>query len=413
MKLHRLFWFATVFLAGILPLTALSQEPTVRNVTAEGVAGYDASDKARARDTALNDALRKAVEQAVGALVSSETMVANYQVLSDTIYSRSQGYIRSYEVTDEKAKEGLYYVTVRAEVATGSLKGDLASLGLLMARKSMPRVMTMVAEQNIGNTYYTYWWSMFSGKSERMSEQTDLSVTENTLMQVFGDRGFQVVDPAILSRTAKVKSAYGEVNLSHKEVQELGSLANAEIVIYGKALAKLAGTVMGSSMKSAQADISLRAVRTDSGQVIASATRHGAAVDPNDATAGTKALTQTTEQMADDLIDQIMRRWGHDIAGKAMVHVTITNVTTYENLVQLKTQIQSRVRGVSGIYQRSFQSGKAVLDVELSGSAQDLADQISRMPFQGFRAGVVNVTQNTLDVRLMTGPSNEALKGEN
>jgi len=42
-----------------------------------------------ARDHAIKDALRKAVEQAVGTFIFSETVVENYEVLSDRIYSKA------------------------------------------------------------------------------------------------------------------------------------------------------------------------------------------------------------------------------------------------------------------------------------------------------------------------------------
>jgi hypothetical protein len=58
-------------------------------ITADGVAAVVKGDTGAARDKALDDALRKAVEQAVGTLIESETMVQNYQVLNDSIYSQT------------------------------------------------------------------------------------------------------------------------------------------------------------------------------------------------------------------------------------------------------------------------------------------------------------------------------------
>src|SRR5690606_9756844 len=57
-------------------------------VKAVGVAAIYRGDRAAARDKAVQDAQRKAVEQAVGTLVSSETVTENFQLLSDKIYSR-------------------------------------------------------------------------------------------------------------------------------------------------------------------------------------------------------------------------------------------------------------------------------------------------------------------------------------
>ena len=99
------------------------------NTSVEGVGVIVADNTAQARDQAIQDALRLAVEQAAGTMVSSETLVQNYEVLRDQVYSQSQGYIRHYEVTNETTEGNLYRVTIQAAVAMGNLKNDLAALG--------------------------------------------------------------------------------------------------------------------------------------------------------------------------------------------------------------------------------------------------------------------------------------------
>ena len=140
------------------------------NASAEGVGVIIDDNTAIARDQAIQDALRLVVEQAAGTMVASETLVQNYEVMRDQIYAKSQGYIQRYEVTDESTEGNLYKVTIQAAVAEGNLKNDIMALGLLMARKNMPRVMIMVAEQNVGMHYYSYWWGV-------KSSTVDLSIT--------------------------------------------------------------------------------------------------------------------------------------------------------------------------------------------------------------------------------------------
>ncbi|MBE7415290.1 MAG: hypothetical protein HS130_08690 [Deltaproteobacteria bacterium] len=66
-----------------------------------GTASVTGSGFPAARDGAIADALRKAVEQAVGMVVSSETVVESFQVLRDTVYNAAR-YVKSYDdVLDE------------------------------------------------------------------------------------------------------------------------------------------------------------------------------------------------------------------------------------------------------------------------------------------------------------------------
>ena len=79
-----------VLMSYAFPLIAQTPEP----VEAEGVAAILNGDTDIARDKAIVDAQRKAVEQAAGVLISSESLVENYDLLSDRILTQSSGYIQ-------------------------------------------------------------------------------------------------------------------------------------------------------------------------------------------------------------------------------------------------------------------------------------------------------------------------------
>ncbi len=80
----------------------LSSDTTIKEVMVDG------GRKDIARDHAIKYALRKVVEKAVGTFISSETVVENYEVLSDRIYSKAEGYVEEYKVLREKKKGDLY-----------------------------------------------------------------------------------------------------------------------------------------------------------------------------------------------------------------------------------------------------------------------------------------------------------------
>ncbi len=387
---NHLFFLLFLFL---IPFHTLAADPVSINATAEGVAVIVDNNTALARDQAVKDALRMVVEQAVGTIVSSETVVQNYEVLQDQIYSKTQGYIRNYNIINENPAGNLYRVTIQATVANGDLKNDLMALGLLIARKNMPRVIIMVAEQNVDMDDYTYWWHMVAG-------QGDLTVTENTLMEKLAEKGFNIVDHSVKAKSLQISNAYKVESLTNDAIRTIGNLYDAEVVIYGKALSKLAGSVMGSSMKSAQADVSLRAVNTDNGQVIASSTNHAAAVHPSEVAAGKEALKQAAEGIAEKLVAQIISRWSQDVSGGTMIQVVISNINSYDNLVKFKGMVQKRIRGITGLYQRNFSSGVATLDINIATSAQNLADELVVIDYGGFAIDITSITQNSINLKM-------------
>ncbi len=122
--------------------------------------------------------------------------------------------------------------------------------------------MILIAEQNIGRQSYTYWWGT------QRAEQADLSIAENTIMDRFREKGFDVVDHQAQAQNIKISPALQVVELNDRAAITLGKQVDAEIVIVGKVLAKSVGNIAGTSMKSVQANISLRAIQIDNARVL-------------------------------------------------------------------------------------------------------------------------------------------------
>lgn len=386
----------------IFPLAGLSMagEPIEsKPIEAIGTATIIPDNAAGARDAAIGDALRKAVEQAVGTLVSSETMVENYQVLSDNVYTRTQGYVRSYTVIKEAQAQGLYQVTVRAIVGVGPLEDDLDAMGLLQRKVHRPRVLFMIAEKNIGHRYYVFWWW---GKSEYMGETVDVSAAETSLKELFAKKGFNVVDimatrsgSATGSITApfEVQDALKVEDLTQNNVRQIGREINAEVVIIGKALATVGPKTPGSTIGSYIADITVQAVSVDDGVILGASKGHGISRNVSEVTGGTEALSRAATEAGERLIEQITAKW----TGPSYVTMRITNITDYRKITDLTKSIKSRIRGVSAIYQKKFVTGEAVFEIESKSGAQAIADAVQRL---GLPFKVTGVTQNTIELSM-------------
>jgi hypothetical protein len=125
--------FCMVFLFVVaMTLPAISEE--LKTVTSEGVAAIQGNARDIARNAAIEDAQRRAVEQAIGSLMDSRTQVENYQLISDKILSQTKGYIKQYTVAGETTDSGLLRVSINAEVALGRLTDDLSGIGIRISR---------------------------------------------------------------------------------------------------------------------------------------------------------------------------------------------------------------------------------------------------------------------------------------
>ena len=92
----------------ILTLTLLLGAAFAASV--EGV-GYGLT-----KDAAIEQAKRDAVEVGLGAYISSETVVTA-TTLTDNIYSKAQGFVKTFKVVSEnQGPDGNWEVTISAEV---------------------------------------------------------------------------------------------------------------------------------------------------------------------------------------------------------------------------------------------------------------------------------------------------------
>ena len=382
--------FYLLVLLLLLSVRAASAQET-RTVTAEGVAAIQQGAIDTARDAALEDAQKRAVEQAIGIMIDSQTQVENYQLISDKILSQTKGYISRYNVTGESQEGQILRVRITADVAIGKLNDDLSAIGILLGQMHKPRTMIMIAEQNIGHDWHAWWWGYHG-------EQTDISVVENTFMDVFTQKGFEFIDHATAAKEIKVTAAYKVQDLTVEQARTLGNQADAEVVIVGKALAKLYGDV-GGGMKSVQADLSAKAVRTDTGQVIATTVTHAAAVHITDTTAGIEALKKASTQAAEQMMEKILAVYSREAGGTRPISITISGLNKTQ-FVKFKDVLKNQVRGIKDLHERSFSGTTARISVDSKVSAQTLSDDLLLKDFSTFTVEVVTSTPNSLELKV-------------
>ena len=97
-----------------------ADEPTT--VTVDGISAIIGEDRARARDEALRDAYRMALEKA-DVNISAYTEMVDLVVIKDVVQANVEGYVKSWQIDGEGVRDdGLYFVTITAKVVTEAIK---------------------------------------------------------------------------------------------------------------------------------------------------------------------------------------------------------------------------------------------------------------------------------------------------
>jgi hypothetical protein len=397
------FFSSTLFLAilccGIGATAAQQQTSTSAAITVVGVSTILANDAAAARDQAIDDAMRKAVQQALGTQIKSETLVQNFQLVDDQILSWSAGYVKKYDILREgRAPGDTYEVQMRAEVNLAELRTDDDALATLLEKEN-PRVMVMIAEQNIGDTDRFRYFDV------------DLTAAETAIIDVLRSKNFEVVDAAQAKENQKRDEILSAVEGNAKAAAAIAAAQQAELIITGKAVAKVAAGVNYGGMKSCQANITTRIVSADDAKIIATASEHAAYPHIDELTGGTMAIEKAAKKCAETLVKKVAAEAQKRFYNQTTVNLRVQGYRNYTELQQFSNTLKFYMRGVKNINQRSAAGGYANLDIQIVGNAKQLARELANKNLSPFQVEVTNVTANRVDVKITqeSAPVEEAV----
>ena len=344
--------------------------------TIEGV-GYGLT-----KDAAIEQAKRDAVEIGLGAYISSETVVTATS-LTDNIYSKAQGFVKTFKVVSEnKGPDGNWEVTISAEVTAilDEVMQDEAALQTLLSSMNRPRIIFLVREENLIDNVPT-------------------DFAETKLLSLFFDKGFDVVDRQLV-QALKGEPDYenalsGNVAAAAKVASQLG----ADIIVIGTAKVSSGGIFYG--MTSGQADINGKIVRVDTGDILAVVPNaHGKKPHISPTTAGVNAMNDAAEKLGTEIIRQLIEKWSTAQSNFVKCYIVLKNAdfmsyTMFETFLKAQT-----VSGIRNAYSKSLNDGVAEYEIEFEGKAMDLAMGLSKTQPDGFNIKVTGITGNRITAEI-------------
>ncbi len=364
-------WLLCTAVLTVLVLTfpsIVSARP--RWVTAEGVGSIIGGDIGRARDEALRDARRRAVEEAVGAFVESETVMENMEVIADTIFSKAEGYVTDEHIQSEWQEDGLYWVRIEALVDSLSLENDLA---FLIHRANNPQVLIAIDETNIDHP-------------------SPFSLLESQMRQLFVKKGFHVIDLEQAERNQLRQLAKGAllatdfssaVTIAHKH--------HADVLILGTVYTQLKSQTYlkgGMSAYVVEALADIRAVNAQTSQVVASTSASDQAYAASAQAAGSKALAQMAAEVVESLNNGVLR----SEPTARTIQVTVNGVESFSQERRIQEDL-SLVRGVEGVYRRLWENQVAQYDVKTTLSVDDIAFRLEQSAHVPLRITGINLNE--------------------
>jgi len=364
-----------LIMCGLFTLPVLSPAHAQKIVQAQGTASIQQDFVAIARDRAIEDAQRLAVEQAVGVMISNETLVENYQVISDKILQQSKGYIQSYDVLSDQREGNIYKVTIQAVVSTGQIKNDLEAIRLIIARKSKPRLMML-----------------FDGR-----DQADF-IAEAGIVKYFMSKGFKLVDSNTVRKNIELDRLASLARDPHGAAQ-VGQRFGAEVILLCSVETSSNPFRVGDvEMYSNRATISAKVVNAGTGAIITTGSE-------TKRIPGIPGLIQvTTEQaaelLADTLMNDILNQWSSELTNTVEVVLFASQFHSFDELSSFKTFLTNQVRGIKDIRLKSYVQGRAEMELDFQGDTQSLAKDLEGRDVGSRSITISEIRQNRLEIGL-------------
>jgi len=361
-------------------------------VEATGLGAFKKDDPARAREEAIEAAQREAVEKASGVIISSESLMKNFELVQDEVLSRSKGFIRKYDVLKEGNDGQMYTIVIRAEVVKQAFLSNVnESLEELYQRVGKPRVMLTVEEADVGTLREAQTTAGAAGTGVVSTAMPSLQVVEKEIRKILLKQGFTFVDARSVQKGSMVESAEKGRDTSRTGLLDQAKTSKAEILMIGRG--QIGGKSMLNKFHVVDASVGLDVVRTDNGQVMASEVVSAKGLNINQDTAAVAALQKGAQDITPKIMEQVTFMWISERQQGSRVEIVVKNVS-FKDLAQLRRMLGTEVKGVKKVTQRSFSDGTALLEVVSRDRPDRLAESLDSLEVNGTIFNVEDVSAN-------------------
>ncbi|MBN1941761.1 MAG: hypothetical protein JW849_00545 [Phycisphaerae bacterium] len=357
--------YGSVLVLALLAGTALAQPKTIA-VTVTGMGLTE--------DEAIKNGKKKAAEE-VFVKVYSESQTKDFELVKNTILTRSAGFIQSYEVLSKQVTaDDAYEVKMKVVVLQDPLDDLWGVVTNLMKDMGRPRIMVYLREK-------------VDGKWE------DTSTVETRVVRSLKEAGFALVEQSQIQAIEKkeLDAAVAEDNPS--KVQFLAQKFGAPIFITGVATAEGGKkTIYGMEKWYYEGDANIKIYRSDTGEIMqALPGKSTPGVQRTARAAAKQALDSQGQYAAPILTQDVLRFWMDVLGGRGEVQLKVEGID-YGQTSELEDALKT-VEGVSDVTS-DFGSDNATFSIECDTNAKNLAKKIYAAMKDKLK--IKNVSQNVI-----------------
>ncbi len=342
---------------------------------------------------ALQQALRAVVEQGVQSWVQARSVLINQQLREDIVHTVAQGYVKQYEVLEERQEGELWRVRVRASVSTKGIP-RVSEVPALYRQAGEPRVLVLIEEKVDG------------------VQVRNRHPARSALIETLRREGIRVVEcpneivfspmHESIPRTNQEKTISPDTPLPNPldrtRLRVIAQQADAEIVLVGRAEASYFGSFAEGEVHSVRATMELQAFWAEDGEIIASLRMPPVAVaDFQKATAETLALERCARACATEFLPLMVLAFVREITEGRTVCIRIEG--DYAQMIALRRALERYERTIQ-VQRAEYTDGEGRLWVRVIGEPTLLGDFLTSLQIEGKRVQVSHQSGTGRELRV-------------
>ncbi len=390
-KLMIPLMFIVLLLSTPCTLLAKQQARSI-TVVVTGTGNIEKNDDASAREEAIAESLVTAVGLAMTEIMPLELLVSNFQTLNEIMYYKTDRFINGYRVLTETKYKNLYRVVVQAKISSFKIRKQLSNIGILLDKKKVPKLLLLIAQQNLEDTLPQYWW--------QNGVQPIENKAETIIKKLFQKKGFIVAKHKVVPQFSE-----DEINLDTPEPDDttalaLGSKFNADIIIIGRAFADQTQNTMGEELRSFKGTAFARAIDIKTGKEIGKTFQTDISVNADDIEGGHLAISRASTLAGEDLAIQLTAAFEKTEKKFTKIKITVQGTNYLSNFVKFRKSLKN-IQNVKGILTSEMKSDEATIIVNYIGDAKSLAQALMLKSFDKFGINISKVTEEYLKIELI------------
>ena len=387
----RLVFCIIIFSASTIGPAHGQESGVTKVVQAFGSAAIYKDNVSAAREQAISNSLVSAVDMVVLEMVPMESLIENFQATNQILSENTSVFIQGYKVLAEIEYKKTYRVVVKATVSVADLEEQLFNVGVAMGKKTLPTILFLISESTMDDALPKYWWGADFPYFK--------AAAENAITSVMLTKGFAIIDPGDMVQTVGMDIENVEPDLDNATAIQLAARFGADVVVIGTSKVERTGNIMGSNVRSFRAAVDIRALETQTGTDVASASQTAVASNANEYEGSNQALLDAGRLSGEALSEQIISAWQKRDTEFATLKIIVEGTRELTNFVLFRRALTD-ISGVEGVKTREMRPDTSTLTVDYTGTPKSLAAALLLKTFDTFGINITEVSDEHLRVSI-------------